>query len=108
MNKLINILLIIAIILAIILLAKMLFQEKERWEVVGYQYKWNQDYADNSDLKTESECLTYGNEWLKKQNSPEALFTCSTGCENASFGNGMEVCSKICEYGKTGLIQCRR
>lgn len=108
MSKLIKILFIVVLILVVVLLARKLFQEKERWEFVGYQYKWNHDYVDNPDLKTEGACVSYGNEWLKKQNPPDALFTCSTGCKDAGLGNGMGVCNKICEYGKTGLIQCRR
>ena len=94
--------------LVVILLIKTLAHKQEGWEFVGYQYKWNENYVDNPSLKSEMECVDYGNEWLKKQSSPDSLFTCSTDCKDAGFGNGMEVCNKICEYGKTGLIQCRR
>lgn len=110
LNRIVKILLIIVLTLIAIFLIKNNNKKTESWEFVGYQYKWNTDYVDNNGLKTEKECIGYGNDWLKKQDSSEALFTCSNtnNCRDLGFGNGMKVCDQVCEYGKYGLIRCRR
>jgi len=78
------------------------------WNFVGYQYRWSENYVENKGLNSELTCLDYGNRWLSKQKSEEALFTCSTGCKDASIGHGMQVCKKICEYDGHGLVRCRQ
>ncbi len=110
LNKITTLLLITVLSLAAAFLIRSLVHKEGNWEFVGYQYKWNKDYVDNSGLKSEKDCINYGNEWLSKQLSADVLFTCSNlnNCQNLGYGNRMMVCDKVCEYGKNGLIRCRK
>lgn len=107
LNRIIKLLLITILALAVIFLIKTVVHKEENWDFVGYQYKWNKDYVDNNGLKTQAECMDYGNKWLAKQQSSDAFFTCSSNCKDAGFGTGQVVCAQVCEYGEKGLIQCR-
>lgn len=77
------------------------------WAFAGYSYRWSSDYVENRGLNSELECVDYGDRWIKKQDSEEAIYTCSSGCKDAKDFPGMLVCKKICEYEKTGLVRCR-
>jgi hypothetical protein len=77
------------------------------WVFAGYSYRWSSNYAENKGLKSELECVDYGERWIKKQDSDEAIYTCSSGCKDAKDYPGMLICKKICEYEKTGLVRCR-
>jgi len=77
------------------------------WVFAGYSYRWSSDYVENKGLNNELECVDYGDRWIKKQDSEEAIYTCSSGCKDAKDFPGMLVCKKICEYEKTGLVRCR-
>lgn len=77
------------------------------WVFAGYSYRWSSDYVENKGLTSELECVDYGDKWIKKQDSEEAIYTCSSGCRDAKDLPGMLICKKICEYEKTGLIRCR-
>ncbi|MBI5122847.1 hypothetical protein HZA75_03225 [Candidatus Roizmanbacteria bacterium] len=111
LNTIIKYLIIAVLFLTFIVLFRYLSKHQataDNWEFVGYQYKWNSDYVYNSGLKSESDCLDYGDRWLKKQESPEALYTCSTDCEPYGGSTQLEVCKKVCEYDRKGLVQCRK
>lgn len=105
LNKILKLSLVVVLLLFSILLFKYLSKKEEKWEFVGYQYRWNEDYVNNTDLKSEKDCIDYGERWLKKQTSQDVLFTCSSDCE--SYSGILEVCKHVCEYGKVGLIKCR-
>jgi len=107
LDKIIKLLLITILAFVAIFLIKNVIRKEESWDFVGYQYKWNKDYVDNNGLKTQTECMDFGNKWLVQQQSSDALFTCSNNCKDAGFGTGQVVCNQVCEYGKKGLIQCR-
>lgn len=77
-----------------------------KWNLVGYQYRWNDDYIERRGFISEDECVDFGNEWLNSQETDEALFTCSTGCRPYQ-DTFLEVCNEVCEYGQKGFIQCR-
>ena len=100
--------LVAVIILGIaIFLPGLATKNQEKWGFVGYQYRWSTDYVSNNDLNSQMDCLEYGDIWLGKQTSPDALFTCSVGCEKTSFGDELVVCDRVCEYSTKGLIRCR-
>lgn len=97
---------VISILLFAALLSGCIIQNT-KWNFVGYQYRWSEDYVERKDFETESECTAFGENWLKKQESDEALYTCSLGCKSDDVFPGAEVCKKVCEYGKEGFIKCR-
>lgn len=78
----------------------------ETWGFVGYQYRWSPNYVEHPGFKSELECVNYGNEWLKKQSSSEALFTCSLN-QRPSDIPGIDTADLVCEYDRNGLIRCR-
>ena len=81
--------------------------EGETWNFVGYQYRWSSDYVEHSGFELESECMNYGDEWLKKQDSSDTLFTCALNCKVDKELSGIDTCEMICEYDRNGLIRCR-
>ncbi len=78
----------------------------EKWGFVGYQYKWSENYVERSGFNSENECVKFGNQWLEKQSSKEAIFTCSLNLRPSDIP-GIDTADKICEYGIRGFIQCR-
>ncbi|MFH1792138.1 MAG: hypothetical protein ABH819_00655 [Patescibacteria group bacterium] len=88
----------------------LLFQREnnvEKWSFIGYQYKWSDDYVENSGFKNQLECINFGEIWLNKQKSQEAMFTCSQNCKPDDLFPGAELCAKICEFNKEGFQLCR-
>lgn len=100
--------LIIVFMISAFMLGVVLFRinGKEKWGFVGYQYKWNRDYIERSGFNSEKDCVEFGDLWLSKQSSNEALFTCSLN-SRPSGTPGLDVADKVCEYGVKGFIQCR-
>jgi len=78
----------------------------KKWAFVGYQYRWNTDYAENWGFASEMECVAYGDNWLQKQSNPKALYTCGHNCKKNKYG--LDICEKVCEYDRNGLIGCRK
>lgn len=79
---------------------------KNKWVFAGYQYRWSQKYVQKRGILSELECIDFGEKWLEKQESEEAMFTCSIGCRPYE-DSGMDICKKICEYNKEGFTHCR-
>ena len=78
-----------------------------KWSFVGYQYRWSRNYSTAEDFDTQEACVQWGNLWLGSQTSEEALFTCSPGCKADKDSHGIDICEKVCEYNREGLIRCR-
>jgi len=82
--------------------------KKQTWNFNGYQYRWSKNYVEKEDFLTEEECVNFGERWLKKQSAREALFTCSFNCKPMRETPSLDICKKVCEYGKNGFIRCRK
>ncbi len=78
-----------------------------KWSFVGYQYRWSPNYSTAEEFNTQKDCVRWGNLWLGSQTSEEALFTCSPGCKTDKDSHGIDICEKVCEYNREGLIRCR-
>lgn len=100
----------IAIIIAALIIGGAIYLSQkpktEEWGFVGYQYRWSPDYIESRGFKSQLECVNYGNEWLKKQYSEEALFTCALN-PRPSDVPGIDTADLVCEYNRNGLIRCR-
>ncbi len=108
MNKRNIIIAIISIILIVIALnVSPPLLRSTTWNFVGYQYKWSKNYVENKGFNSQLECAIFGDMWLKRQDSDEAMYTCTVGCKNSSLFQGAEVCNRVCEYNKEGFQLCR-
>lgn len=79
----------------------------KHWSFIGYEYRWSENYVEKKGFNSEETCVEFGNSWLEKQGSADALFTCNVGCKPDKEAPGIDICKKICEYGKRGFLRCR-